>query len=204
MARTNKNFVSKQTDLLNQIWNIFLLHGYQDTTLSLIIKELNISKGVFYHYFNSKEQCAEAAVEFYSDMLVDKMIKQCHKIGFESQTPTKKLKLIFEQGKLLFTQNSGTLEGINSASNKVFHEMLMVALTKKLTVLYSDIIKEGVEQGEFHTSYPMELAEIFLVLSNFYLDADFFGWQTSDLSNKLNAFRELLSKGLGVPDIEIV
>lgn len=203
MARTNKNFTSKQTELLNQIWSIFLLNGYQNTTLSLIIKELNISKGVFYHYFDSKEQCAEAAVELYSDMLVEKTIKQCQKNGFEKQTPTKQLKILFEQGKVLFIENSDALEGINSVSNKVFHEMLMVSLTKKLSVLYSGIIEEGIRQGEFHTSYPLELAEMFLVLSNFYLDIDFFGWQTNDLTNKLNAYKELISKGLGISSNEL-
>lgn len=198
MTRTDKNFASKQNDLLNQIWSIFLVNGYQNTTLSLILKELGISKGVFYHYFDSKEHCAEAAVELYSNMLIDKIIKRCQNNCIEKQIPTKKLKILFEQGKMLFIENSETLEGINSASNKIFHEMLMVALTKKLSILYYNIIEEGISQGQFHTSYPLEFAEMFLALSNFYLDKNFFYWKEKDLNNKINAYKELVSKGLGV------
>ncbi|EDW4537606.1 helix-turn-helix transcriptional regulator, partial [Salmonella enterica subsp. enterica] len=37
------------------MWNIFVRNGYENTTLALILKELSIPKGVFYHYFASKE-----------------------------------------------------------------------------------------------------------------------------------------------------
>ena len=198
MSRTNKNFISKQTEMLNQIWSIFLSNGYQNTTLSLILKELNISKGVFYHYFESKEQCAEAAVEIYSRMLVEKVFMRCQENGFDKQDPIKKLKMLIEQSKNLSTENAETLQDINSAANRVFHQMLMVALTKKFSILYSNVIEEGIKQGQFNTSYPLELSEMFLTLSNFYFDEDFFGWQPDELPNKVNAFFELLSKGLGV------
>ena len=198
MSRTNKNFTSKQRELLNQIWSIFLSKGYQNTTLSLILKELNISKGVFYHYFESKEQCAEAAVEIYSEMLVEKTIIRCQENGFNNQGPIKKLKMLIEQCKILFAENMETLQGINSAANRAFHQMLMVALTKKFSILYSDVIEEGIQQGIFNTSYPLEFSEMFLTLSNFYFDEDFFGWRPDELPNKVNAFFELLSKGLDI------
>lgn len=164
----------------------------------MILKELNISKGVFYHYFESKDQCAEAAVEIHSDSLVEKVVQRCQRNGFEKQAPIKKLKLLIEQSKILFAENLETLQGINSAANRVFHQMLMVALTKKFSILYSDIIKEGISQGQFSTSYPLEFSEMFLVLSHFYLDEDFFGWEAGELDNKVNALFELLSKGLGI------
>ena len=198
MSRTNKNFTLKQTELLNQIWSIFLSNGYHNTTLSLILKKLNISKGIFYHYFDSKEQCAKASVEFYSESLVENVIQRCLENGFEKQNPIKKLKLLIEQSKALFTENLDALQDINSAENRVFHQMLMVALTKKFSVLFSRVIEEGIEQGIFNISYPLEFSEMLLTLSNFYLDEDFFGWEAEELPNKVSALFELLSKGLGI------
>ena len=131
MVRTRKNFSSRQTELLDQIWLIFLQLGYQDTTLSLIIRELNISKGVFYHYFESKEHCAKAAVEYYSENSLEEVIKRCEENDYKAQPPLKKLKMLMEQGRALFIENTDALKGIDSSANKVFHEMLMVALTKK-------------------------------------------------------------------------
>lgn len=198
MPRTNKHYASKREDLLNKVWSVFLTNGYQDTTIALIIKELDISKGVFYHYFNSKKECAQAAVDLYSDMLADKIIQKCRDQNFEQISPEQKLTVLFEQGKRLFAENTLVLEGINSPANKVFHEMLMVSLTKKFSLLYADVIRAGIKSGCFHTEYPMELAEMMLALSNFYLDADFFGWDNNDLAIKIHAYKELISKGLGI------
>lgn len=41
MARTNKDFNNKRNELLEKIWNIFITNGYENTTLSFIIKTLN-------------------------------------------------------------------------------------------------------------------------------------------------------------------
>lgn len=198
MSRTNKNFSIRRNEILNKVWTIFLTNGYENTTLALILKELAISKGVFYHYFSSKEDCAEAAVDLYSDILIEKTMQKCQEHGYEEQPPIEKLKTLFTQGSQLLIENPLALDDIHSNANKVFHQMLMVSLTKKSSVIYAKVIQEGVDIKCFHTEYPLQLAEMILVLSNFYFDVSSFGWEEDSLDIKIEAYKEFIAKGLGI------
>lgn len=52
MAKTSKTTRGK---IVNAAWKLFYMNGYADTTIDDIIEEAHVSKGSFYHYFESKE-----------------------------------------------------------------------------------------------------------------------------------------------------
>ncbi|MSR91460.1 TetR/AcrR family transcriptional regulator [Inconstantimicrobium porci] len=68
---TKKYFDSTKEKYIAMIFKIFLEEGYDNATLSLIIKKLGISKGVFYHYFKNKEECAKQCAKYYTEMCID-------------------------------------------------------------------------------------------------------------------------------------
>ncbi|WP_249662401.1 TetR/AcrR family transcriptional regulator, partial [Lysinibacillus fusiformis] len=70
MARTNKNYEHKKNDILIRIWEVLLQYGYEKMTLPIIIKEEGISRGAFYHYFQSKEECVDEAVKLFVENAV--------------------------------------------------------------------------------------------------------------------------------------
>lgn len=45
---------------MNTALELFALHGYESTTINQIAKKANISKGLLYNYFESKEDLLEA------------------------------------------------------------------------------------------------------------------------------------------------
>ena len=45
---------------------LFRKNGIVDTTVNSIVKEMNVAKGLFYYYFNSKDDVIEAISEKYS------------------------------------------------------------------------------------------------------------------------------------------
>jgi AcrR family transcriptional regulator len=57
-------------NILNASLKLFLQKSFKEVTLKEIVKESGISKGAFYHYFNSKEQLFREVVNnvFYSVM----------------------------------------------------------------------------------------------------------------------------------------
>ncbi|QAA30478.1 TetR/AcrR family transcriptional regulator [Clostridium manihotivorum] len=193
MARTNKDFNNKRNELLERIWDIFIANGYENTTLSYIIQALNISKGAFYHYFSSKEECADAAIEMYVNSWIMELAQRDEK----ELKADERLKQIILIGIQIASSNNEQNEKINSPSNAIFHQKLMVILIKKSAPLYSEIITQGVKEGVFNVSCPQETAEMILTLSNFYLDADLFKWEEDILRYKVTAFEELLTRVLG-------
>lgn len=189
MARTNTHYEEKRNELLIKLWDIFMSYGYENTTLSLIIKEIGISKGAFYHYFPTKEACADAAVDMYAKACFKEISPQIE----DNILADEKLKNLILACSMLFQKNEKNIENINSPSNAIFHQKLMAALVKELAPLYANVISQGVEENIFNTKYPLETAEMILTLSNFFFDIDLFGWNLCDMQRKIVAFEELLT-----------
>ena len=189
MARSNIHYEEKKNDLLIKLWDIFMSYGYENTTLSLIIKKVGISKGAFYHYFLTKEACANEVVAMYAKDCSVKCSPQI-KNNLRADTKFKNLTLSCCE---LFRENEKNMKNINSPSNAIFHQKLMAALVKELAPLYANVISQGLEENIFNTKYPLETAEMILTLSNFFFDIDLFGWNLCDMQKKMVAFEELLT-----------
>lgn len=168
-------------------------YGYEQTTISVIIQELSISRGAFYHYFNSKEECADAAVAEY----VTDAVSQLRNMDCYDENACQRLKQAIKNAIILFHGNTEQHQIINKPENKVFHQKLMIAFTKNLAPFYAEIIQEGVAKNEFETSFPLETAEMLLTLSNFYLDISLFQWSQESVKEKIKALEELTNKALG-------
>lgn len=52
MSKTSKNTRGR---IVSTAWKLFYRDGYDNTTIDNIIEEAHVSKGSFYHYFDSKE-----------------------------------------------------------------------------------------------------------------------------------------------------
>lgn len=164
-------------------------NGYENTTLSLIIKELGISKGAFYHYFTTKEACADAAVDACAKACCQKVNQQLN----ENASAHINFKNLVIACSELFKENEKGMENINTPSNAIFHQKLMAALVKELAPLYAKVISQGVKEKIVDTNYPLETAQMILTLSNFFFDTDLFGWEPQEMPVKLLAFEELLT-----------
>ncbi|OCA97240.1 TetR/AcrR family transcriptional regulator [Clostridium beijerinckii] len=196
MSRTNKDFDNKRNELLELIWDIFILNGYENTTLAFIIHSLNISKGAFYHYFSSKEECANASIE----MKVKYWVSQISNEDTNKIRADEKLKKIILTGSRIAKDNIKQNEKIHSSSNIIFHQKLMVTIIKYFSPIYAKIICQGIEEGIFNVKYPLETAEMILTLSNFYLDANLFEWDLEKMISKVSAFEEVLTCALGMKE----
>ena len=167
-------------------------NGYENTTLSIIIKELHISKGAFYHYFQTKEECADAAVAMFAATCYQKVSSSIK----EEESAAENFKTLYLSCFQLFSENETAMEDINTPSNAIFHQKLMAALVKELAPLYEQVIRQGIEERIFQTDYPLETAQMILTLTNFYFDADLFGWKEEEMQGKLLAYVDLLTHTL--------
>ncbi len=72
MARPRQSEATRQR-LLDEGVTAFLEHGYHGTGLKAVLDEVNVPKGSFYNYFESKEDFAAAAIRHYADCFADSM-----------------------------------------------------------------------------------------------------------------------------------
>lgn len=189
MARTDIHHEERKREIAEKLWSIFLQHGYESTTLALIIQELGISKGAFYHYFPTKEACADEAVDLFAGNCAEQIEKKLE----NGLTADKKMEQLIMLSASVSFQNAEEYHQINSPNNAIFHEKLMAGLVKKLAPVYASVIEQGITENRFHSSYPMETAQMILTLSNFFFDDDLFHWEPGGMKTKLLAFQNLLT-----------
>ena len=63
MPRTVKEFSVRRNEILASAQKLIYTRGYEQMTIQNILDELQISKGAFYHYFDSKQALLEALIE---------------------------------------------------------------------------------------------------------------------------------------------
>jgi len=73
MARVVKKPEERKDELLNIAIKLFLLKGYENTSVKDIYIEANGSFGMFYHHFNSKEEIFVAAMDKIANQFIEKM-----------------------------------------------------------------------------------------------------------------------------------
>src|SRR5260370_30021224 len=101
MPRVTKHPDLRRAEILGQALALFLSRGYDHVSLNDIIAEAGISKGVFYHYFLSKEALLVAL----ADRFAHQTMAELHAVlKYRSLNPLKRLNAFLARGTRLRTE----------------------------------------------------------------------------------------------------
>lgn len=174
---------------------LFQEKGYEKTSLQDIIHELNMSKGAIYHHFKSKEEILRAVMERqfrHATEKLEDLIKHT-----EAVHAKEKLQLILE--KLVADPQSHSIDGIlvDQIKNPQFVVEGMKAGVNQDALKIKQLILEGIDDGSMTTAFPGEVAEVFMLLVNIWLNPTLFARDEQETSQRL-LFLQQMMKGLGV------
>ncbi len=157
----------RRNTILEIAEKLFYTKGYEATSVQDIIDALQISKGGFYHHFESKLSLLEAIAVQRSE---DSFQRATQAIDECPGTAVDKLNVFFEMNGV-WQQNSleyiGLLLRVTIRQDSIFMREKMKQISKnRQQPLINDIIMDGVQKGLFFSPYPDGMAEIILELSN--------------------------------------
>jgi AcrR family transcriptional regulator len=69
----------RKNELMDIALEFFFTKGFENTTIGDIVKKAGVAQGLFYYYFNSKNDILDAAINRY----IDKLIKSLEDIKLE-------------------------------------------------------------------------------------------------------------------------
>ena len=213
MARTVDvaEHAARRGAILTAAQRLILSKGYECLTVQDLLVELQISKGAFYHYFDSKP----AVIEALTERLVAESVEPLARIVADRRLRAlDKLQRFF-----------GEIIRWKSARQDLFAAMLPVwyapqnlefrlrvdrAVAQRLTPLLTAIVREGVDEGRFATAYPEQAGAIIIALVQVLQDAmaerllaaarsspD--APRTADLVATYGAYIEAIERYVGVP-----
>jgi AcrR family transcriptional regulator len=146
--------------------------GYERMSVQDLLDELEVSRGAFYHYFDSKEALLEAVV----DRMVDAGIAAVAPIVDDpGLSAIRKFEGIFagiqsfkaERKQLVLA----ILEVWISDDNAVVREKFRRTAVSRLAPVLSAVIAQGKREGLFHTGSPDAAARVLVGLMQSFGDA---------------------------------
>lgn len=185
MKRIVKNPEVRRSEIIQAAQELIFK---ENSTMQSIMDHLGIAKGTIYHYFTSKEELLEVALED----LVDKHLEKL-KLKNLKGNAFQKLKVLIGGSKLAAPQI------FHDKGNEAIHLRLLVFALMKLAPLYAELIEQGCDEGLFQTDSPLECAEFILSAVQFLTDTGIHPWSCEDLKRRKKAFPHMIEQMLKAP-----
>lgn len=194
----------KYDKILDALQELLQSRNIQKISVSDIARQAGIGKGSIYYYFSSKDAIVDALIErSYKKPLetAGNLAKQTH------ISPFTRMAMIFQacrNSSIEFikreenTHNSDAIPDTAQAQAYI-HQKFLKHLIAELTPALSEIISQGIAQGDINFEYPKELAEIVLIVLSVKLDNTLSPSTSSEIEKTLRALISLLEKGTDTP-----
>lgn len=161
-----EEYALRHKEILGVAQRLILTTGYDRMTIRDILRELQISKGALYHYFDSKSAILEALVEH---MQKDAETPLLPIVQDGRLSASEKLNRFFtvlhDSRSAQKTFIAGLARTWFADNNAIVREKVDRALTQRRAPLLTSIIQQGIDEGAFKTRYPAQTSEIILSLS---------------------------------------
>lgn len=185
-----KNNERKQ-ELLKIAYNMFLMKGYDNTSIDDIINEAKIAKGTYYYYFESKEKTLEEVI----NMVVEKMTNKAKAI-LELNLPLEQkfINVILSFKPEINEEN--LTEVINLPENIIMHEKVNKKVIQNAVPILTQIVEEGNKHEILNcTENIPEKIKITLMLSSSLFDDG--NYNEADIKVYIDIVESLLGASKG-------
>ena len=183
--RITKDPEVRRDEILDAAGRLFTAKGYDNVTISDIADEIKVAKGTIYHYFKSKDELLEATILRYVVRLVDNgklLVKD------KSLSSVEKFARIADINAL--TKNDEELKEFFAAVHPRNAEMKLQRLISQISIvphLLIPVIEQGIREGIMHTKYPVEVAEMIVVIEKVLFEG-LFEYEPEVLRKKIIAY----------------
>src|SRR5512145_1077794 len=163
MARVvnQEEHTAKRNEILDAARRFVDTIGYERMTIQDLLNDLQISKGAFYHYFDSKPAVLEALTQ----RMVDEFEQALLPIVHDPDRPAlEKLQHAF----LTIIRSKADQRSFVAAllrvwytdDNAIVRQKVDAALVDRLVPLLALIIRQGIQEGVFTITYPDHISDV--------------------------------------------
>lgn len=155
----------RRRDIMLAAEKLFYENGYENTSVQDMLNAMDLSKGGFYHHFESKEAvmaaiCEEKTQEMYDDAIAMAKV--------ENFSATDRLNELFRKANPLSHSDenyiSMLLNAMYAQESHMLHAKMRQVTLKKLVPVVDEVIAQGMLSGEFYTRYPELIGEQLVTL----------------------------------------
>lgn len=183
--------------ILDASLKLFLEKGYEETTVLDIISEMGgLTRGAFYHHFKSKEEVFDALCEklFYESNPFEKAKSHKELNGLE------KLKCVLRTSFDETEYHQLSMASMQLMGSPAFLKKLIES-NQELAPMYQELIEEGIQDGSIQSEQPKLLADLFVLLTNFWSIPTIYPMTADEAWQKFLMIKSIMDN-LGLPVID--
>lgn len=145
--RTVKEPDVRKQEILDGAIKVFAQKGYDKTTTADIAKELNISQGLCYRYYPTKEAIYDAALEKYADFIAQENLRKTS-IDMPIKDLIDKITNRMDDLKDAEKEDQGLYTLFHSANSQKMHNELFLRVAKKVIPYVQEHLRKAKTAGE--------------------------------------------------------
>ncbi len=162
MVRIVKEHTVRRNEIFDVAQRLIYTKGYEQMTIQDILDDLQISKGAFYHYFDSKQALLEALIERMLDKTEEQLLIP---IVYDPHLRAlEKLQRFFATlNRWKIAQKGFFLALLRvwyTDENAIVRQKMLTTGAKRIIPLLTVIIRQGIKEGVLTTSYPDQVGGV--------------------------------------------
>ena len=166
-----EDYAARRNEILDVARKLVYTRGYEQMSIQNILDALKISKGAFYHYFDSKQSLLDGLIERMLDD-AEQVLRPI--VDAKDLSAIEKMRRYFDTaGRWKVAQKKFMLDLFRvwrADANAIMRQKQEVASIKRIAPMLTEIIRQGIDEGVFSTKYPEQFGNIFLGLSHGFED----------------------------------
>lgn len=189
----------KYNRILDAFQELLDKKNIQTISVSEIAQTAGIGKGSIYYYFPSKDAILEALVE----RNYEKPLETAKQLAAQTEiSPFTRMAMIFQacrNSREEFQKQDSTGRAESAQAETFLHHQYLKHLISELKPTLTQIIQQGIDNGEIHFDYPGALAEIVLIVLSIKLDNTLVPSTPEEIGETIRGLIALLEKGTENP-----
>src|SRR6266702_379954 len=166
MARIVKEHVVRRNEILDVAQRLVYTKGYEQMTIQDMLDDLQISKGAFYHYFDSKQELLEALVERLGEEVVQLLLPIVHDPVLPALDKFRRYLATLNRWKI--GQKAFFLALLRvwyADDNAIVRQKLRATAMREVAPLFAEIIRQGNQEGVMTATSPDQVGEVIMSLA---------------------------------------
>ncbi|MGE7839415.1 TetR/AcrR family transcriptional regulator [Lysinibacillus sp. NPDC093712] len=190
-----KEAEERRNEILDVADKLFGQKGFDSTSTNEILEKVGIARGTLYYHFKSKEDIMDALIERYTVQILE----SAKKIAADKNISVYE-RIIGVVMALNISDGNGkeVIEHMHKPQNALMHQKIQKVIVNEVPPVLTGIIREGIEQGLFHTPYPYECMEMIVAYTNTVFDGAMVNLTNVEFAGRIQALIFNVERLLGV------
>jgi AcrR family transcriptional regulator len=163
MTRTKKAPAARKREFADTAQSLFESRGYENTSVDDIIGKMGVAKGLFYYYFDSKEDLLDLIID---RLIADNVAVFEHEASRTGLDTMAKFRAVMAAAAAIRARSRNLTLFFHKPSNRHLHADIEARAVRLMLPALTALVEQGVREGVFDTKYPEETALAFFAVSS--------------------------------------